>query len=498
MRAAAAWLAAGSLLLVGLLTLAPFSFRMPRRRVRIYWYPQAGDHLVDAVGNVLLFVPLGVAVALLLRDWPVRRRLPACAVAGLAGSLVVEVLQVFLPARNPTVTDLIYNAGGALLGGAAVAAAGRHRIERWAAGATRVVKLPAPALVASLMVLLALQFVLPVYFRRPGRLTAWEDGFPLLIGHESSGDKPWLGIIWELHLLDRALSPEELSRLPRGSDPLASPYARAVVASYQTTGPAPYPDRSGNLPPLADRPVPMPDRQGPARLFDDRWLATEGDVSAASARLRWMSQFTLIATLAPRVTPQAGHRRIVSIAGPDQRRNLGLTQSGEDLFVRVRSKLTGDTGRRPEVRVPGVFAATQPQQIVVTHGGGELAVYVDGIERGRLSVTPEAAVLWRFFPARHWSFEIGDPLYPTSLLYRLILLLPANFLLVYVLRRAIRPRGARLAMTVGALLTVAAANELLLTSMAGGRPRLVEHGTTVLLCVLALLPAVREFRRRGA
>ena len=210
------------------------------------------------------------------------------------------------------------------------------------------------------------------------------------------------------------------------------------------------------------------------------------------------TQFTLIATLAARVTPQADQRRILSIAGPENQRNLGLVQSGEDLFVRVRSELTGKGGRRPEIRVEGVFATTEPQQVVLTYGGDGLSVYVNGTRRGRLLFTPEAAVLWRLFPARHWSFEVNDPLFPTAVLYRLIFFLPAGLLLVYVLRRAIRPPAARLAVTAGMLLTVALTNELLLMFMAGGGPRPAHHLATAALCVLALLPAVREFRRRDA
>ena len=76
---------------------------------------------VEGTLNVLLFVPLGVALALLLRRWW------ACApLLGFALSLTVETLQARVPGRVPDLHDVVWNtvgtAGGAAIVGMLLAA----------------------------------------------------------------------------------------------------------------------------------------------------------------------------------------------------------------------------------------------------------------------------------------------------------------------------------------------------------------------------------------
>lgn len=71
----------------------------------------------DRISNVLLYLPLGFCLYLWLNE-----RLPrgvAATVATLLGSLLslaIEVAQVYVSSRVPSLTDLVLNAGGALLG----------------------------------------------------------------------------------------------------------------------------------------------------------------------------------------------------------------------------------------------------------------------------------------------------------------------------------------------------------------------------------------------
>lgn len=67
--------------------------------------------------NILLFIPLGIAVALRSKERPLRS---AC-LTGFAVSLIVEVVQyLFLPGRTVDVDDLILNTTGGAMGVAAV------------------------------------------------------------------------------------------------------------------------------------------------------------------------------------------------------------------------------------------------------------------------------------------------------------------------------------------------------------------------------------------
>jgi glycopeptide antibiotics resistance protein len=64
----------------------------------------------NTVGNVLLFVPFGVALALLGRS----RR--ATVGAGLALSAAVELAQLAIPGRTTSTADVVLNGLGAALG----------------------------------------------------------------------------------------------------------------------------------------------------------------------------------------------------------------------------------------------------------------------------------------------------------------------------------------------------------------------------------------------
>lgn len=72
--------------------------------------------LIDLAGNVVVFVPLGAALALALAGLP-RWRPPALATLGGAGlSLAIELLQTAIPSRVSGVDDWLLNTTGAAIG----------------------------------------------------------------------------------------------------------------------------------------------------------------------------------------------------------------------------------------------------------------------------------------------------------------------------------------------------------------------------------------------
>jgi glycopeptide antibiotics resistance protein len=72
--------------------------------------------LIDLAGNVVVFAPLGAALALALRDRPVRRRLLLATLGGAGLSLVIELIQTAMPTRVAALDDWLLNTGGAFLG----------------------------------------------------------------------------------------------------------------------------------------------------------------------------------------------------------------------------------------------------------------------------------------------------------------------------------------------------------------------------------------------
>ncbi|TFH30621.1 MAG: VanZ family protein [Deltaproteobacteria bacterium] len=105
-------------------TLWPFDFHFVQGLAaarKISWIPffdpTGGPDRKDAAMNLLVFLPFG-ALSFLYNSTSAKRRLPVLIATVLGGSvsLFVEVAQIWLPSRTTSVSDLLMNATGALLG----------------------------------------------------------------------------------------------------------------------------------------------------------------------------------------------------------------------------------------------------------------------------------------------------------------------------------------------------------------------------------------------
>lgn len=72
--------------------------------------------LIDLAGNVIVFVPLGLALALALRGRPTERRLLLATLGGAGLSLAIEIIQLAIPTRVTALGDWLLNTAGTALG----------------------------------------------------------------------------------------------------------------------------------------------------------------------------------------------------------------------------------------------------------------------------------------------------------------------------------------------------------------------------------------------
>jgi glycopeptide antibiotics resistance protein len=109
----------GSLIIIFTFTLATIGVRNYEMR-QVVWIPFAGGEysnvntqlsLIKLVGNVALFVPLGMCLQVLTR-WSVK----STVLLGIAVSLVVETLQFLWSRGTSTTGDVILNCSGTLVG----------------------------------------------------------------------------------------------------------------------------------------------------------------------------------------------------------------------------------------------------------------------------------------------------------------------------------------------------------------------------------------------
>ncbi len=190
--------------------------------------------LAESIGHAVLFFPLG---PLLAWRWRLRpRQLFSCKilVPVVFVGAVSELLQVFV-SRFPTLSDFAMNLVGFAAGVGALWLHGRSR------GLRRILELTTSPLglctwLGMVLVLVYLSVVPVGRIHLPvNGLGSWEIHFPLSVGNERTGTRPWLGQIERVVVRNRALSPRKVRdihasfsnarRAPSGDDP-------AVVAAY--------------------------------------------------------------------------------------------------------------------------------------------------------------------------------------------------------------------------------------------------------------------------
>ncbi|WP_168200413.1 VanZ family protein [Protaetiibacter larvae] len=121
------------LVVVGVIVWTPVSSDTPfggpigvvARWLTGFGLPLAESYTVlEVAANVVMFLPFG-ALAMTAFRWT---RVWSTTLAGLATSGLIEGVQLFLPTRYSTVSDLVANTSGALLGALAVAWARRRAL----------------------------------------------------------------------------------------------------------------------------------------------------------------------------------------------------------------------------------------------------------------------------------------------------------------------------------------------------------------------------------
>jgi glycopeptide antibiotics resistance protein len=72
--------------------------------------------LIDLAGNIVVFMPLGAALAVALNGRAAERRLLLATAGGAMLSLLIELIQTFVPSRVSALDDWLLNTSGAFLG----------------------------------------------------------------------------------------------------------------------------------------------------------------------------------------------------------------------------------------------------------------------------------------------------------------------------------------------------------------------------------------------
>ncbi|NMG21092.1 VanZ family protein [Brasilonema bromeliae] len=334
----------------------------------------------DQVNNILLFTPLGFGFASLLQRMRMKPTSQFIIVIFLSAGLsfTVEALQVFLPSRTPTPADILNNTIGGFVGLICFSLWNSQSflytlMRRENSRSNNSIK----KLTLCFLGYIIISFLISVLWQNTTNLSNWSLNYPLLIGNERTGDRPWQGQVSDVYIADRAISKNEVSQVFHQKN-YSDIFGKSLLASYQLTDTKSYQDSTGQLPELLSQgQLPDIEDEKGVVLSSNHWLKTTEPVTFLSKRIRETSQFTIITTVATANTAQTGPARVISLSGDSLHRNFTLGQQGTDLDLRIRTPMTGANGADTKLTIPDIFADTNPHHIVITYSGATIQVYVD-------------------------------------------------------------------------------------------------------------------------
>jgi hypothetical protein len=356
-------------------TLFPFEFQLAPGALVARWdgiWPDRIPLAADVALNVLLFVPFGIWWRGLGRRERRLSPLWRAGVTGLCISAGIEILQGFMPRRDMSVVDLLANGAGAVTGAWRCGVFGPPV----AARTERIRDSASPVFVAAAMVSIAIATAAVAGVLQAGsRLGTWNYDYPLLVGNERSGDRPWRGRVVAVEITDAAVPSHVIRRFAGGAD-IELPGNR--LAAFDFDGPGPHRDVAGVVPALRWTAGGEASNHGARFAPGSPWLESEAPAAALARRMEGSNAFSVRVVCASEDLTQVGPARILSNSMDIGYRNFTIGQQGTDLVVRVRTARTGFNGSRPEIRVPSVFTDTGIRDILVTYDGASLLVATAG------------------------------------------------------------------------------------------------------------------------
>jgi hypothetical protein len=215
-------------------------------------------------------------------------------------------------------------------------------------------------------------------------------------------------------------------------------------------------------------------------LNPSQWLKTETAATQLIKKIRNTSQLTVGVIVASLDACQKGPARILSISKSPYDRNFTLAQKGSNLSFRLRTRVTGKNGDRPEIVIPNVFGDSKYHHIIVTYDGRYLLFYLDTLDPlYSLDMFGASIKNLRLFSSKFLLFSSGsyiidiakDNLSIYRAFYFAILFIPLGSIVALLLIRLTCETGARFLVLVFGTVLPALALELTLTCISGSEMR---------------------------
>ncbi|MGD1713943.1 VanZ family protein [Dapis sp. BLCC M172] len=445
-----------SLLVIILATLFPYDFFIQETLSQfsydfLFKRTERPDNLKDLILNILLFIPFGFGCTAFLTQ-VLNIKIVTVAKLVLAASFslsfVIEILQLFIPTRNPTYVDLLMNTLGGVTGFLVFYIFRKYLTKIFLQVATVSEKLLSIPLLSCLIIIyLVLASAFNAKFLeaiKTWNLSNWDLDYPLVLGNEVTEDRPWNGNISQLCIANRKISELEINQILK--DGKCDGIENSLITAYEftPTNKNYFADQKGNSPNLVGKKQQLNyPNQDSVELGELNWLHTEKPVTLLNQKIRDSSKFTLFIKYATLSLNQTGPARIISISKDPYNRNLTLGQWNNNLSIRVRNLITEKNGTRPEFSVANFFRDTKYHNLIITYSISNLSVYIDELANKHIiNFSPQTTLFWNLSPPFSSLIHVNNNntrLY--DLIYYIILLSPVAILIYLILEKMIPFHG---------------------------------------------------------
>lgn len=366
------------LLYIGAVTLAPFDFQLISQPYR--WEKSVLFSSSDVAVNLLLFLPLGGLLYGFLPARPGRSCLMPALLISAAVSLSVETMQLFLPERFPSFSDLFANT----LGGGAGFLLFKTMADRgwldWIWDYRRRL--------AQLGFLFYAGFLLFLAAFSWEKLDRWDPGALLWVGVDQEMEDGWKGKVFLLAVYDQAFDPATIERHYRtGASFRPEIHLQQnpiVLYPFDEREGSTLHDRAGVLPPL-DLELSNSGR--------GRWLSPFGYAFNRSAafisrepaekirqRISNRHQFTIEAWVEMGQIRYGDVGRLISLAKTPDLDYFLLQQQGIDLGFEVRNRVKTGFPNLGDIETTQLPFQPGPGHLISVYDRGEIRLYLNGVQ----------------------------------------------------------------------------------------------------------------------
>ncbi|MGD1871537.1 MAG: VanZ family protein [Mastigocoleus sp.] len=387
-----------STLAILIATLYPFKFAIPENFSLFHLVNNFNNatFFKDQVNNVLLFLPFGFSISNFLKQSKIKfaYQILIVVIASCFLSLTVEIIQIFVPSRAPTPSDIYNNTFGGFLGLLCVyifaSRSFKYTLKRVenSRASNSIYKIS-----LFFIAYLCLIILISIPWQNAVSLSDWDNRFSLILGNEFNGGRPWEGSMKNLAILDKSYSKLEVQNIfsyqnKNSENTYLEPLDKntSLLVFYDLSNSLnsqSYPDLAQQQPDLIwtkDSLNPAHFQQKRTTFNNENWLQSTSPISNLTERIRETSEFTLISTIQSNNITQTGPARIISLSADAHRRNFTLAQEKDNLVFRLRTPITGANGSDIKLNIPKVFTDQREHHIIITYSKAALEVYIDDIQ----------------------------------------------------------------------------------------------------------------------